>query len=325
MTDSIRLRGTFGQLMGVQPPPTDVPLRPDMPMAERLRLMRLGPAPADTVRLSSAGAGAASRTVPLTPVAAPGQGRQVADGVWYADDRRTRDGAPVRVLTVDPRRARIGALYTDGVTGMDPRTLQRHPQFVGAVNGTFFGAGVIGDMRGFGRTFLDESAPTGAQARAADQASDRRYYVGVLRDGQVVSGRGGLSESGLSDRLDSFQGGLGLLYTREQLPRLEADIASGAFADRIIFKRDQQEQSIARSFLGVAADGKVLMVTMGAGERRSDGAGFTEAARILRSLGAVEAYILDGGGSTAMSVRGVAETHTDGRQVKNYLAVFARQ
>jgi hypothetical protein len=323
MSDPIRLRGTFGQLVGVQPPPADVPLRPDMSPAERLRLMRVD-APADTLQAKRLESGPASRPVSMDLPSPPGRGRAIAQGVWYADDRRTRDGAPVRVVTVDTRQARLGALYSDGLKGMSPKDLHRHPQFVAAVNGTFFGQGVIGDMRGFGRTYTDEAAPIGIHARAADQASDQRFYVGVLKDGQVVTGKGGLSESGLTDRLDAFQGGLGVLFTREQAPKLEADITSGAFAARQMFRPVDQEQSIARSFLGVTADGKVLMVTMGAGDRRGDGAGFAEAARIMRTLGAAEAYVLDGGGSTSMLVKGVAETRTDGRQVKNYLAVFAR-
>jgi hypothetical protein len=322
MSDPIRLHGTAGMTADGHPAPTGVPLRDDLPLAERLPLLRLQQTPADTVRLIHQPAAVGAPSVSLE--ADGPMGRRLAQGVWYADDRRTRDGAPVRVVTVDAGRARLGPLFGDGLRGMAPHEVHRHPQFVAAVNGTFFGAGVIGDLRGFGRTYADERAPLGALARAADMASDRRYYLGVLKGGQVVTGRGGLSESGLDERLDSFQGGLGALYTRDQAAGLEADMRSGAFAGRLPFPRDQQEQSIARSFLGVTADGKVLLVTMGSGERRRDGAGFTEAARIMRALGAAEAYILDGGGSTSLLVRGVTDTRTDGRLVKNYLAVFAR-
>lgn len=321
MDDVTRLRGTFGHLVGVQPPPPGIPQNPDRATAERQRLRRPRPTAADTVQV---GHRAAAATPPVAVAAVPAPGRPLARGVWYADERRTRDGAPVRVVTVDPRQARLGPVFADGVRGMGPEAIQRHPQFVAAVNGVFFGAGVIGDMRGFGRTYLDEDAPIGGAAKAADQASDRRYFVGVLKGGRVVTGQGGLRESGWTDRLDSFQGGLGALFTREQAARLEDDVRTGAFAARLPFPPDQQSQSVARSFLGVTADGKVLLVTMGAGERRGDGAGFVEAARILRTLGAAEAYVLDGGGSTSLVLRGEAGTHTDGRLVKNYLAVFAR-
>jgi hypothetical protein len=316
MSDPIRTPTARGEQQGVAPP------RPEGqgPLPPASSASPTVPVAVDAMRLSGLRAGSAA-----SPLADVEPGRRLATGVWYADERRTRDGAPVRVLTVDPRQARLGAVYADGLQGMAPQSLYRHPQFVAAVNGTFFGAGVIGDMRGFGRTYLDEAAPLGATAQAADRASDQRHYVGVLRDGRVVTGRGGLAESGLAERLDSFQGGLGLLYDREQAARIEADIRSGDLARRLPFPPDQQEQSIARSFLGVTADGKVLLVAMGAGERRQDGAGCAEAARIMRALGAAEAYVLDGGGSTSMVVRGAAAARTDGRHVKNYLAVFARR
>jgi hypothetical protein len=314
MSDPIRAQDTHGQRLGASPPAAPPLPPPDIPIG------RAAPVVTDAVRLSGLRAGSAA-----TPPPSPEPGRRLATGVWYADALRTQDGAPVRVLTVDPRQARLGAVYADGLQGVAPQALYRHPQFVAAVNGTFYGAGVIGDLRGFGRTYLDEAAPIGTSAKAADRASDLRRFVGVLKDGRVVTGRGGLAESGLGDRLDSFQGGLGLLYDREQATRIEADIRSGELSRRLPFPPDQQEQSIARSFLGVTADGKVLLVAMGAGERRRDGAGCVEAARIMRALGAAEAYILDGGGSTSMVVRGTATARTDGRHVKNYLAVFARR
>jgi hypothetical protein len=60
-----------------------------------------------------------------------------------------------------------------------------------------------------------------------------------------------------------------------------------------------------RTLAGVRADGKVLLVTVD-GRRPGWSTGMTlpEAARLMRSLGARDALNLDGGGSTAMSVRG---------------------
>ena len=60
-----------------------------------------------------------------------------------------------------------------------------------------------------------------------------------------------------------------------------------------------------RTLAGVRADGRLLLVTID-GRRPGWSAGVTlaEAARVMRSLGAREALNLDGGGSTAMAVRG---------------------
>jgi hypothetical protein len=60
-----------------------------------------------------------------------------------------------------------------------------------------------------------------------------------------------------------------------------------------------------RTLAGVRADGRLLLVTVD-GRRPGWSAGVTlpEAARVMRALGARDALNLDGGGSTAMAVRG---------------------
>ncbi|MET9348023.1 phosphodiester glycosidase family protein [Streptomyces termitum] len=60
-----------------------------------------------------------------------------------------------------------------------------------------------------------------------------------------------------------------------------------------------------RTLAGVTADGSVLLVTVdGRDPGGSEGATLSEAAGLLRSLGAVDAVNLDGGGSTTMVVDG---------------------
>jgi hypothetical protein len=60
-----------------------------------------------------------------------------------------------------------------------------------------------------------------------------------------------------------------------------------------------------RTLAGVRADGRLLLVTIdGRRPGWSAGATLAEAARVMRSLGARDALNLDGGGSTAMAVRG---------------------
>jgi hypothetical protein len=67
------------------------------------------------------------------------------------------------------------------------------------------------------------------------------------------------------------------------------------------FVRGRQPRTLA----GVTDDGRLLLVTVD-GRRPGWSAGMTlsEAARLMRSLGAVDALNLDGGGSTTMVVRG---------------------
>lgn len=60
-----------------------------------------------------------------------------------------------------------------------------------------------------------------------------------------------------------------------------------------------------RTLAGVTASGHLLLVTLdGRQPDHSVGASFDEAARVMQSLGCVDALNLDGGGSTAMAVRG---------------------
>lgn len=60
-----------------------------------------------------------------------------------------------------------------------------------------------------------------------------------------------------------------------------------------------------RTALGVDARGRVLLVTAdGRQPGRSDGLSVTQTAKLMKSLGAVDAMNLDGGGSTAMTLEG---------------------
>lgn len=70
-----------------------------------------------------------------------------------------------------------------------------------------------------------------------------------------------------------------------------------------------------RTIAGVAADGRLLLMTIDGRSRTSVGATLAEAAEAARSLGMVEAVNLDGGGSTTMSVNGhPSGKPSDGRE-----------
>ncbi len=84
-----------------------------------------------------------------------------------------------------------------------------------------------------------------------------------------------------------------------------------------------------RTAVGVRADGRILLVTVdGRQPELSVGMTIAELASLLIELGAVEAVNMDGGGSTAMVVRGeVVNSPSDltgERAVGDALLVFLR-
>jgi hypothetical protein len=87
-----------------------------------------------------------------------------------------------------------------------------------------------------------------------------------------------------------------------------------------------------RTGLGITADGRVLMVTVDGRRTASAGVTLAEMGQLMRSLGAVHAFNLDGGGSTVMARHKdatgrfeVANRPSDGRQrpATQAFAVFA--
>jgi exopolysaccharide biosynthesis protein len=80
-----------------------------------------------------------------------------------------------------------------------------------------------------------------------------------------------------------------------------------------------------RSAVGVTKDGKVLIVAVDGRQTFSRGISLPDLADVMKSLGAVDALNLDGGGSTCLSVMGmVINSPSDGqvRQVADSLLVF---
>lgn len=82
-------------------------------------------------------------------------------------------------------------------------------------------------------------------------------------------------------------------------PRLVREGASVARACRSLFCRRHP-----RTGVGVTEEGTVLLVVVDGRSRRSVGMTLRRFARTMRELGAVEAMNLDGGGSSAMWIRG---------------------
>lgn len=243
-------------------------------------------------------------------------GKELAAGVWYDTSKRTAEGGVVRVLTLDPAQAELVPVF-EPKGSISAKQLAQKPGLIAAINASFFGKFIIGDIKANQQIIRDDSMPY------IDKISDQRYFIGVTQEGQIKTGKGGLSENA-GINFKHFVGGFPALYTREQLKNLEQDIRSGTFDQRASYGGDVKHDSISRSFMGVTADGKVLLVAAGIGNQRSKGVTMAQGARLLRELGAVEAYILDGGGSTTVFAKGVEHARTDGRQVWTYLGIQSK-
>ncbi|MFJ9537705.1 phosphodiester glycosidase family protein [Streptomyces sp. NPDC101225] len=94
--------------------------------------------------------------------------------------------------------------------------------------------------------------------------------------------------------------------------RIDIDAAAEGVVDPrdLSFGYARADTRQPRTMAGVDGRGRLILATVDG--RRTDGSeGFTlhEEARFMRSLGAVQALNLDGGGSTTMAVRGVLADH----------------
>lgn len=311
-----------------QPLPSGATLGPD-PKAS-LQQGSLNTPPPRSLRLRSASLPPpdSHQSLPLNtarqtpkPVSLVGLGREIAPGVRLDTSRKSKDGAPIRVITVDPAHTQIlpivaqngGPLSGDKL----PNNKQGGKPLLAAINSSFFTpTSVIGDLQTPQVKLTDDHQP------AMDKITDQRYFLAVDTTGQLKTGKGGLSEN--PGNYQAFMGGFPSLFTSAQVANLDADIRSGAFAKRATYGGASPETTISRSFVGVTAQGELLLVAAGEGRLRSQGVSIEEAARLLKSLGAREAYILDGGGSTSLYVKDTLYARTDGRQVHSYLGIYAR-
>jgi exopolysaccharide biosynthesis protein len=75
-----------------------------------------------------------------------------------------------------------------------------------------------------------------------------------------------------------------------------------------------------RTAAGVTADGALLLLVVDGRQEASRGVSLSELARIMRGLGAVEAVNLDGGGSSAIVVKGHRLNHPTGGTTERAVA-----
>jgi len=195
----------------------------------------------------------------------------------------------------------------------------------------------------FNRTTL--TGPSGAEAVVAGgrirSVRDGRGDASIPKDGWVVSGHGASRAWILKNMKERARAEL---KSRVRLrpsppfapefvlgggPRLVRGGRPAAASDPGIYPEGFAAARHPRTAVGVRADGRVLLVTVdGRQPELSVGMTIAELASLLIELGAAEAVNMDGGGSTAMVVRGrVVNSPSDltgERAVGDALLVFLR-
>lgn len=253
---------------------------------------------------------------------------RVADGVFYRHAWSAKGPWAVHLVSADLSRCDLGlavvpALADDGVTRARRRVSEMSPP--GALGGI---AAVNGDF------FRPDGSPLGAEGTAVTWRSASRpalawregtdVWIGMPAGGAATFGYGAV-DSAIPRR--SSAGAYGSQSDGWQIvggyPQLldGGAVASGVASARPEFAAFRHP----RTGVGVDATSDRLWMVVVDGRQEAWSAGMTlpELAQLMAALGADEALNLDGGGSSAMLVRGrVANRPSDAageRRVANSL------
>jgi len=254
---------------------------------------------------------------------------RVADGVFYRYAWSAKGPWAVHLVSADLARCDLGlavvpALADDGVTRARRRVSEMSPPAalggIAAVNGDFFRPdGSPLGSEGTGATWRSASRPALAWREGTG------VWIGMPAGGAATFGRGTVDRAMIPDR--SSAGAYGSQSDGWQIvggyPQLldGREVASGVASARPEFAAFRHPRT------GVGVDmtsGRFWMVVVdGRQEARSAGMTLPELAQLMAALGADKALNLDGGGSSAMLVRGrVANRPSDAageRRVANSL------
>ena len=194
-------------------------------------------------------------------------------------DRLFESPQSIAVLTVDLSRptTRIRVAAPDPFARVATSELARRAGALAAVNGGFFDTS---NGHPNGLVIQDGKTRAGPAGRALGGA------IGV--DGR---GRVGFASTDGPD-LPAFVDGLGAW------PML---LRAGAITRPEGFSKTDRRHP--RTAVGVAADGRLLLVTVDGRHPRAAGMTLVELAELMRALGCRDALNLDGGGSTTMWIR----------------------
>jgi len=209
-------------------------------------------------------------------------------------------GDQIAIDGIDRRRRRDEAiLYT-------PEFHRRTLTEPGGVEATVVGGRIVAVRDGLGGSEIpaDGFVLSVGPARSAEDGVE-------LRVGESVS-----IESGLVPRADDPDAAWGRVESAVSAGPLL--LAGGVAVDRPELEAISQVFSRARhprTAVGVRSDGTLLLVAVeGRRPERSVGMSLAELTELLGGLGAVDAVNLDGGGSTAMVIRGELVTTPSDRR-----------
>ena len=258
----------------------------------------------------------------LAIVSATWHEEQVHRGIthrWALFGSLYRGAQSVNVLVVDPRAGlRVGL----GLPGKRDY-MSRRAEAMGALaalNGSFF------DMKHENSVCY---LRTGKQVRDTTTADEFRLRV----TGAVRLRRGRLEILPWSPEVEkSYRGRRGTLLASGPLM-----LADGAYSDWSRCDAGFVQAKHPRSAVCVDAEGRVWLVTVdGRFPGRAEGMSIPELAHLLKVLGAEDALNLDGGGSTALWLRGAPQggvlnypcdnrvfDHRGERTVPNFLYVYS--
>ncbi len=220
----------------------------------------------------------------------------VVSGVRYISDT-SASGAPIRIIVANPAQVRVlmegpaGTSCTQNYNNTNFTNLDQDADFIAAINGLFIVDGkASGDYIG-NKVFLGNAT--------------NQWYVAVNHQGRIQIGAGQLSTANKDNYSMFMRGGyrIGQPESKPFRDMTDSDVAT-RFASIYASHPENRTSAIARTFLGINETGnELLLMTGGAGENRNNGITPMEAVRYLKSLGATEAFVLDGGSSTFMRVQ----------------------
>jgi exopolysaccharide biosynthesis protein len=156
---------------------------------------------------------------------------------------------------------------------------------IGPLGGTVPAGGSVIDGIGGSADWLTAHAPVGSRLTVDEQIRDTSGKKVSLGHGGIVSAAP--------------------VLLRDGRPAIDAATEGVVDPKDLSFGYAWAEQRQPRTMAGLDARGRLLLVTVdGRRPGVSEGVTLEEGAALMRSLGAVDAINLDGGGSTAMAVQG---------------------
>lgn len=166
---------------------------------------------------------------------------------------------------------------------------------VGPPGGTVPPGGSAVQGLGPSATWLSTHALVGTSLSVTEQIRDPSgHQVRLGGDGSIASA--------------------GPVLVRDGTPNVDAATEGVVDPRDLSFGYAFSEQRQPRTLAGIDGHGRLLLVTVDGREPGvSEGATLSEGAQLLRHLGSVQAMNLDGGGSSAMAVRGVLVNHPSDR------------